>query len=102
MNRVWLPVAGLLMALAGCASHAPPPTTVTEYVCEGARGFQLRHASDAVTISISGMQFGLQASSGAPGERVYACNMLKFTQQGELARVEMEGQPYLEHCRLKP
>lgn len=90
------------MVLAGCASKAPPPTPVTEYVCEGGRGFQLRHAGDAVTISISGMQFGLQAHSGAAGERIYACDMLKLTQQGELARVEMEGQPYLERCRLKP
>ena len=90
------------MVLAGCASNAPPPTTVNEYVCEGGRGFQLRHAGDAVTISISGMQFGLQANSGETGERVYACNMLEVRLQGEQAQVEMEGQPYLERCRLKP
>ena len=102
MNQMWLPAMGLLIGLAGCASKAPPPATVTEYVCDGGRGFQLSHAGGAVTISISGMQFDLEAHSGAAGERVYACDLLKVTQLGQQARVEMEGQPYLERCRLKP
>lgn len=90
------------MVLAGCASQAPPPAQVSTYACEGGRDFQLHTAGDALAIGISGMIFPLQVSTGAQGERVYACNMLKVVQQGDLARVDMEGRPYLEGCRLKP
>jgi len=102
MSTMRLLVTGLLMVLAGCASHAPPTAQVSQYACEDGRSFQLHRAGDALAIAISGMYFPLQVSTGSQGERVYACNMLKMVQHGDLARVEMEGQPYLDGCRLTP
>lgn len=91
----------LLVALSGCAPLPAPEVPTTEYVCANGSGFLFTTAADATAIEISGMRFRLQEQPGSGGETNYVCDMLKVSRSRDTMRVEMDGRPYLDQCRLK-
>lgn len=91
----------LVLALAGCAPLPAPQGLTTEYVCANGSGFRLTTVADETAIEISGMRFRLQQQPGSGGETDYVCDMLKVTRNRDTLRVDMDGRPYLDQCRLK-
>ena len=91
----------MLVTFAGCAPLVSTQITTAEYVCEGGADMRLRTTGDAADIEIAGMKLGLLAEESAGAEQRYACSMLTVKLSGDTARVEMEGKPYLDSCRLK-
>lgn len=96
-NRTLFALAGLL-ALSGCAQLMAPETRTTNHVCADGKGFRLVSVGAATTIEIDGMSFPLEAEAGGPGETNYSCSMLKLTQRGDVAQVEMDGRLHRERC----
>lgn len=97
-KKFLLAILGVLaLGLSGCASlDSTPPV---EYVCADGRSFLFKEKDGLAQIDISAISFPLQAEPAPAGESHYACSMLKVWFSGDTARVEMEGQPYLEQCR---
>ena len=86
------------MVLGGCAGVPAPLVQTTDYVCAQG-GFSLHTRGDAAEITINGMHFALIDIVRQDDTTVYRCSMLTLTRRGDLADVEMEGQPYLGQCR---
>lgn len=98
MTKKLLSILGVLaLGLGGCASldSAPP----AEYVCADGRSFLFKEKGGFAQIDISAISFPLQAEPAPAGESRYSCSMLNVRFSGDIARVEMEGKPYLEQCR---
>lgn len=90
-----------VLALGACAGISEPPLLATEYVCaEG--GFTLRTRGDAAEIILNRMHFALPDVVRQGATTVLSCSMLTLTQEGGVARVDMEGRPYLAQCRPRP
>jgi membrane-bound inhibitor of C-type lysozyme len=90
----WLCCVSVL-SLVGCA-----PLPVQKYACANGADFTLRQSAVGTEIEVAGMRFGLQAENpDGSGERL-TCSMLTVWRDGGTARVEMEGRPYLDNCRL--
>ena len=100
MKRCCVHVAWLTLLLNGCAGLAPTALT-TEYVCAGGGGFKLTTRGDVAEIELNRMLFGLTLEASPDGTSVYSCSMLAVTRRDDMARVELEGQSYLEQCRPK-
>lgn len=91
----------LVVALSGCAPLPAPERVTTEYVCANGSGFRFTTAADETAIEISGMRFRLQEQPGTGDETNYVCDMLKVSRKGDTMRVDMDGRPHLDQCRLK-
>lgn len=90
------------MIAAACAVQPPSPQ-VLAYACDDGRGFLLSisPSGDAAGIEIARMQFGLLADpAAAPGEQ-FSCSMLTLRRRGDMASVDMEGEPQFSNCRVK-
>jgi hypothetical protein len=91
----------ITLALSGCAQLGAPTIETSEYICADEKSFRLHVRERSAAIEIDGMQFHLDSGADGDGVTVFACDMLKFSQRGDLAHIEMEGRPYRENCRLK-
>jgi hypothetical protein len=90
------------MIVAACAVQPLSPQ-VLAYACDDGRGFSLfiSPSGDSADIEIARMQFGLLADpAAAPGEQ-FSCGMLTLRRRGDMASVDMEGEPQFSNCRVK-
>ena len=91
----------LVALLSGCAPLGTGDRYAQEavdYVCANNGGFRLLSNRDETTIVVAGMKFGLQREAAPDGTEVFSCSMLRLEQSHGVARVEMEGRPYLDNC----
>ena len=98
MNKGTLLGLAAALAISGCVGLVAPEPRTTNYACADGKGFSLLVAGDAATIEIDGMSFRLDAEAGAAGEANYSCSMLRLTQRGDVAQVEMDGRVHRERC----
>lgn len=95
-------LAGVAAIVTACAVQPQPPQ-VLSYACDDGRGFSLSisPSGDSAAIEIARMQFGLLADPAAgPGEQ-FNCSMLTLRRRGDMANVDMEGEPQFRNCRVK-
>ena len=90
----------ITLALSGCAQFQAPTVETSEYLCANDKSFRLHVRDLSAAIEIDGMRFHLDGVVDGAGVTTFSCDMLKFSQQGDLVRIEMEGRPYLENCKL--
>jgi hypothetical protein len=90
------------MIVAACAVQ-PQPSQVLGYACDDGRGFSLdiSASGESADIEIARMRFSLVADPAAvPGEQ-FSCSMLTLRRRGDMASVEMEGEPQFSNCRVR-
>lgn len=97
-RRAFLPL--VVLALAGCASAPPEPSSVA-YHCEDGRSFSVSYlpAQKAASVEVSGMRFLLRGLQTSGTSERYACSMVALWRDGDTARVAIEDAPLYENCR---
>lgn len=88
----------VVLTLAGCAS-APQRNSI-EFACENGKGFSVIEFQNVSVVEVDRMKFDVKRENLAGGETLYTCNMLNVRRTGETARLEMDGKPYLNQCRM--
>ena len=101
MNKTQFLGWAIILALSGCAQLQAPTVETSEYLCANDKSFRLHVRERSAAIEIDGMRFHLDRVADGADVTIFACDMIKFSQQGSLASIEMEGRPYRENCRMK-
>jgi len=87
-----------LLALGACGGVSRQPLQTTEFTCADG-GFTLRNDGSTAEIILNGMHFTLSDVTRQGDTTVLSCSILTLTLEGGVARIDMEGRPYLGQCR---
>lgn len=95
-------ILAAVILTVGC-SVQPTVSQVLRYRCEDGREFSvsLTQARDTANIEIARMRFVLFADQMASAGEQFSCGILTLRREGDLANVEMEGEPHFRNCRLQ-